>query len=178
MGDIKMSKGFRPNIADKTKYEIAKVGKDEDIELAEWMRILRGVISVENDPEEEIESQPYYHTMGVPLDYAVSRKDTYSFEGHYDDNDEALNYIRSIERKLGEGRIVFFRVTRPTGQVLKGEATVTEIVTTGGESGEYEPFEFTITFNGYPEDSFEEDEDSGEPEEVSTMTTTKTKNKK
>jgi len=59
--------------------------------------------------------------------------------------------LRTLEFETGEGRKVMYKQVRQDGTTLEGRATVTEVVTTGGEASAHEPLSFTIAWDRKPE---------------------------
>src|SRR5690554_7571221 len=90
------------------------------------MRIARWISNVEPSAEEETEEPAYYDGDGTPETDVISVRMAWSFEGMYDDEDPAHQFIRSLEFETGEGRKVMYKQVRQDGTVLEGPATVTE----------------------------------------------------
>lgn len=120
-------------------------------EEPEWLRLSKWISSVGDDPEEETEDQVFYDGDGTPETDVVSVKKSHPVEGMYSDSDPAHKLIRSLEFETGEGRKVMYKQVRANGDELIGPATITDIVTTGGEASDYAPLNCTITWNKKPE---------------------------
>lgn len=140
-----------------TKYYVAAI--PEDGQEPEYFRLGKWINNVEDDSDEETEDQGFYDGDGTAETDVISVKKTYTFSGYYDDEDPAMRFIGSLEFETGEARKIMFKQERTNGQVLEGIATVSGIVTTGGEATEYATFECTISWDRKPEGV------SGTPEE-------------
>ena len=116
--------------------------------LAQW------ITDITDDTAEEVESTAFYDGDGTPTSDVTSVAITYSFEGHYDAENEAQALIASMKTKVGEGRKIYHKVidSNQTNQ-LEGIATVTDIVAGSGSAEEYEEFSCTIAFDAIPESS-------------------------
>lgn len=129
-----------------TEYYVGELGEeDADLRLAKW------ISTVTDDSDEEIEEEGYYSGDGTPENDVINIQKTYTFEGFYDDNDEAMKFIADLEFETGEGRKIMFKQVRTNGDELVGPATVTDIVVTGGEATEYATFSCAISWDEKPE---------------------------
>lgn len=129
-----------------TKYYVGDLEEQEaNLRLAKWIE------TVEDDSDEEIEDVAFYDGDGTPTEDVESVKKKYTFEGFYDNEDPGHRFIADLEFETGEGRKVWFKQERTSGEVLEGPATVTEIKVTGGEASEYQSFEFSIAWDRKPE---------------------------
>lgn len=132
-----------------TEYYVGAIPADGTTE-PEYFRLAKWISSVEDDSDEESEDTGYYDGDGTPETDITSVKKNYSFEGLYDETNEAMKFIAGLEFETGEGRKVMFKQVRTDGTELEGEATVTEIVVTGGEATEYAAFSCGIAWNKKP----------------------------
>ncbi|MET3504941.1 phage tail tube protein [Halalkalibacter oceani] len=132
-----------------TSYFVAPIPENGDepayMELAKW------ISSVTDDSDESTEETGYYDGDGTPETDLISRAERYSFEGLYDDEDPAMKFIDGLKRKLGDNRKIMFKKVESNGEIAEGRATVTDIVTSGGEATEYAPFNCVISFDTTPE---------------------------
>lgn len=129
-----------------TKYFVGPLEEEEaTLRLAKW------VSNVTDDTDEESETQGFYDGDGTPSTDVISIAKSYTFEGMYDDTDEAMKFIADLEFETGEGRKIMFKQERTNGDVLEGPATVTGIKVTGGEATEYATFECAIAWDKKPE---------------------------
>ena len=142
-----------------TEHYIAPI--PENGQEPDYMRLARWISNVEPSPEEETEDTAYYDGDGTPETDVLSVKMTWAFEGMYDEEEPAHQFIRSLEFETGEGRKVMYKQVRQDGTVLEGPATVTEPVTTGGEASAYEPLTFTVAWDKKPEITSENGNDGG-----------------
>ena len=132
-----------------TEHYIAPI--PEGVTEPDYLRIAKWISNVEPSPEEETEDQAYYDGDGTPETDVISVKTTWAFEGMYDDDDPAHQFLRTLEFETGEGRKVMYKQVRQDGTVLEGKATVTELVVTGGEASAFEQLSFTIAWDRKPE---------------------------
>lgn len=132
-----------------TKYEIQPITEKADSE--EWLELAKYITTVEDSSEDTVEEAGYYDGDGTPEENITNRKTKYTFTGTYDDEDKAMKYIRSIENETGDKRKVNLRVTDPSGQVATGKATISNIVTRGGEAVDYPNFSCVISRDVKPE---------------------------
>ena len=132
-----------------TEHYIAPM--PENGQEPDYLRVARWISNVEPSPEEETEDQAYYDGDGTPETDVISVKTTWAFEGMYDDEDPAHQFLRTLEFETGEGRKVMYKQVRQDGKTLEGRATITEVVTTGGEASAHEPLSFTIAWDRKPE---------------------------
>lgn len=132
-----------------TEHHIAPLPKDDA--KPEYMRLSKWIHTFEPSNEEESEDQAFYDGDGTLETEIISVKLTYAFEGFYLEGDPAHDYLREIETKSGEARKVMYKQVRQNGDVLEAPATITDLVTTGGEASGFEPLQGTIKWNREPE---------------------------
>ena len=132
-----------------TEHYIAPI--PESGQEPDYLRIAKWISNVEPSPEEETEDTAYYDGDGTPETDVISVKTTWAFEGMYDDEDQAHQFLRTLEFETGDGRKVMYKQVRQDGTVLEGKATVTELVVTGGEASAFEQLSFTIAWDRKPE---------------------------
>jgi len=132
-----------------TEHYVAPI--PESGQEPDYLRVARWISNVEPSPEEETEDQAYYDGDGTPETDVISVKTTWAFEGMYDDEDPAHQFLRTLEFETGEGRKVMYKQVRQDGAVLEGKATITELVVTGGEASAFEQLSFTIAWDRKPE---------------------------
>lgn len=133
-----------------TEYYVGAIPSDGATE-PEYFRLAKWISTVTDDSEEETETTGYYDGDGTPETDVMSVSKTYTFEGFYDDDDEAMAFIKSLEFETGEGRKIMFKQVRTNGDTLEGRATVTDIAVTGGEATEYATFNCAIAWDRKPE---------------------------
>lgn len=122
----------------------------EDLKTPEYLRLANWIESIEPEVDENVEDKAYYSGDGTPEDDVISTKRGWSVDGTYDDNDPAHQLIRDLEFKVGEDRKVMYKQIRQDGKVLIGPATIKEPVTLGGPAEEFEPLQFTVTWDKAP----------------------------
>lgn len=131
-----------------TEYHVAPIVEGPGD--PEYNRLAKYISTVTDDSDEETEDQAWYDGDGTPEEDIVSVKKKYTFEGLYDDEDPAMKFIAGLEFETGDKRKIMFKQVRTNGDVLEGEATVSEIKVTGGEAAEYATFECAIAWNKRP----------------------------
>lgn len=139
-----------------TKYFVGELSEEEpELRLAKW------ISTVTDDSDEEVEDEGYYDGDGTPESDVISVKKTYTFEGMFDEDDEAMQFIAEKEFETGEGRKIMFKQERTNGDVLQGPATLSEVKVTGGEATEYATFECAISWDKKPEITKNDEDDTG-----------------
>src|SRR5690625_6635680 len=122
-----------------TKYFVGELEEEEaNLRLAKWIE------TVEDDSDVEVEDAAFYDGDGTPEEDVQSVKKKYTFEGYYDNEDPANRFIADLEFETGEGRKIWFKQERTSGEVLEGQATVTKPKITGGEELELQQLNFVI----------------------------------
>ena len=92
----------------------------------------------------------YLDGGGFATEETIGYKFQYTFSGHRDYADPAQNYIFGRELLTGDALNTTFRVVRPNGEELNGEASIM-LGDGGGASNEKESLEVVITFRRQPE---------------------------
>jgi len=133
-----------------TEYYVGAIPED-GISEPEYFRLPKWISTVNDDSEEETEEQGFYDGDGTPETDVISIKKTYTFEGFFDEDDPAHQFIAGLEFETGENRKIMFKQVRTNGDVLEGPATISEIKVTGGEATEYATLECTIAWDKKPE---------------------------
>ena len=133
-----------------TEHHVAPIPTD-GITEPEYKRLAKYISNVEDEADEEVEDIGYYDGDGTPESDVMSVKKSYRCEGLYADEDEAMKFIAGLEFEAGEGRKIMYKQVRSNGDIYEGRATVTDIVTTGGEATEYATFGYTISWDEKPE---------------------------
>lgn len=132
-----------------TEYYVAPIPSDGS--EPEYKRLAKWISTVNDDTDEETETTGYYDGDGTPSTDVVSVAKSYSFEGFYDEEDPAQQFIASLEFETGDARKIMFKQVRTNGDTYEGPATVSAIVVTGGEATEYATFGCTISWDKKPE---------------------------
>lgn len=131
-----------------TEYYVAPIPTDNN--EPDWKRLAKWISTVNDDTDEETETTGFYDGDGTPSTDVVSVAKSYSFEGFYDEEDPAMQFIASLEFEVGDARKIMFKQVRTNGDVYEGVATVTGIKVTGGEATEYATFSCTIAWDKRP----------------------------
>lgn len=132
-----------------TEYYVAELPVSPETE-PEWKRLAKYISSVPDETDEETEDTAYYDGDGTPETDVMSVKKGFTFEGLRDPEDEAQNLVANREMTVGDDRKIMLKQVRPNGDVFQGRATATEIIVSGGDASEYQPFECTITWDRLP----------------------------
>lgn len=132
-----------------TEYYLADVPVLPETE-PEWKRLAKYISSVPDETDEETEDTAYYDGDGTPETDVMSIKKGFAFEGLRDPEDAAQNLVADREMTVGDDRKIMLKQVRPNGDTFKGRATVTDIIASGGDAEEYQPFECTITWDRLP----------------------------
>lgn len=128
-----------------TKYYIGEAsGETAELWLAKHIR----TVNAENN--EDVSEEAFYDGDGTVTKDIVGIQKGYTFEGDYNADDEAQEFIAALEFETGDARKVWFKQERTDGMVLEGLATVTDISTAGGEASEFATFGCTITWDSKP----------------------------
>lgn len=118
---------------------------------AKWLRLARGIKSIELDNNEEVEEYYYYDGHGNAESGVTGMQKSLEIEADRDYNDEAQNLIfNKMAHDTGDIRNVGFRVTYPDGTKIAGPATVTDIKEPSGEPQNRGECGFNIKFSGKP----------------------------
>lgn len=133
----------------KTIHEVADY-QEGGAEQASYSRLGKMIHTITDESEETINSQGYYDGDGTLEETVDDRREKYTFEGFYDPTDPAQKLIVDKRNETGDGRKVFYKITRPTGEIETSVATVTNIVFFGGIATDYAPFRCTIARNEKP----------------------------
>lgn len=133
-----------------TEYHLADLPTTEGGE-PEWKRLAKFISSVPDESDEETEDTAYYDGDGTPETDVMSVKKAFAFEGLRDPEDEAQNLVADREMLTGDGRKIMLKQVRPNGDTFQGRATVTDIIVSGGDAAEYQPFECTISWDRLPQ---------------------------
>lgn len=131
-----------------TKYEVADF--KGEVTTAEWAPLAKFISNVEPEANDETEDYSWYDGDGTLTEEVISARPSYAVEGQRFYGDTAQDLIASKEFEAGDNRYIYFRKTDPNGRTFTGKASVTEIVTGGGEAHEYGAFSCTITWAEKP----------------------------
>lgn len=126
--------------------------KNQETKPTEFFPVETYITNIEAANTEETEAVAYYHGDGTPETEVLSLAKGYNVTGERFYGDPAQDLIADMEGELGAGRKLWHKIIRADKKVeFTGVATVSEIVTDGGEAGANEAFGCTITFDEYPE---------------------------
>lgn len=138
-----------------TGYFVAPVPVGET--EAEWKELAKWISSVEDDSNEETDDTAFYDGDGTPETTVLSIMEGHTFEGMYDPEDEAMKLIHDLKHKVGDERIIMFKIVEHKGSTYSGLAVVTDIVAGrgGGDASEFATFSCGIKFKGTPKETTE-----------------------
>src|SRR5699024_8198123 len=83
----------------------------------DYLRLAKWISDVSDDSDEEVEDQAFYDGDGTPEEDVMSVKKTWTFEGMFDEDDEAMQFVADKEFETGEGRKVMYKQERTNGDV-------------------------------------------------------------
>ena len=133
-----------------TKYNIAELTNGDAGEVTSWLPLAKFISTVEPEANDETEEYAWYDGEGVLTTEVTSARPSYSVEGQRFYGDEAQDLIASKEYETGDDRYIAFKKVDPNGDTFTGKATVSDIVTGGGEAQEHGAFSCTITWAEKP----------------------------
>lgn len=117
-----------------------------------WLLLAKYIQTVDPDNDETTEEQAWYDGDGTAERDVTGVAIGYNFSGHRDKEDAAQNLIADMEFETGSNRKVWFRRVSADGSAEHvGKATVSGIVTDGGDAADYEQFECNIRWDQKPE---------------------------
>lgn len=120
-------------------------------EAEDWMRLARGVKSIDLDNNEEVEEYYYYDGEGNAESGVTGMQKAVEIELDREYNDPAQNLIfNTMAHDVGNIRNIAFRITYPDGTKILGPATVTDIKEPSGEPQNRGECSFSIKFAGKP----------------------------
>ena len=134
-----------------TKYNIAELTNGDAGEVTSWLPLAKFISTVEPEANDETEEYAWYDGDGTLTTEVTSARPSYSVEGQRFYGDEAQDLIASKEYETGDDRYIAFQKIDPNGDTFTGKATVSDIVTGGGEAQEHGAFSCTITWAEKPE---------------------------
>lgn len=116
----------------------------------DWLRIGAGINSATQNNNEEVSDEPWYDGEGMSSSDVTGGQLTYDFSGNRKIGDPAQDLITSLQFNYDDSRKCPFRWVSPEGNKAEGVATITDIVSQGGDSNNKSDFSFTARFNGRP----------------------------
>lgn len=134
-----------------TKYNVAELTNDDASEVDTWLPLAKFISNVEPEANDETEEYAWYDGDGVLTTEVTSARPSYTVEGQRFYGDEAQDLIASKEFETGDDRYIAFQKIDPNGDTFTGKATVSDIVTGGGEAQEHGAFSCVITWAQKPE---------------------------
>ncbi|MDD7758778.1 MAG: phage tail protein [Aerococcus suis] len=136
-----------------TEYYVADFeGKDElkDLQKTSMHPLANFISNVEAEANDETEDYSWYDGDGTLNEEIISARPSYTVEGQRSFGDEAQDLIVSKEFESGDDRYIAFMKVDPNGDTFLGQASLSEIVSGGGEAHEYGTFGCKITWAEKP----------------------------
>lgn len=133
-----------------TKYNIAGLTNGDADKVTSWLPLAKFISTVEPEANDETEEYAWYDGNGDVSTEVISARPSYSVEGQRFYGDKAQDLIASKEYETGDDRYIAFQKIDPNGDTFTGKATVSDIVTGGGEAQEHGAFSCTITWAEKP----------------------------
>ena len=125
---------------------------DKDNVPTDFLPLETYISNIEPNNTTNTEEVAYYHGDGTQEVDVLSISKGYTVTGLRYYGDEAQELIASKEGKTGEGAKIWHKIIRADGtKEFTGVATLSDIVTDGGEANAYEQFGCGITFDEFPE---------------------------
>jgi hypothetical protein len=120
----------------------------------EWKRLAHYISTSSNENDEDTDDTGFYDGDGSNETNVVGVTLGFSYEGFYDPEDPAQKMIADMQRSIGDGRKLWFKVVTSDGKKQwVGRATVTDITAGDGDATEYEAFKATIKWDKTPEET-------------------------
>ena len=120
---------------------------------SKYKRLAKYVSTIDDDTDEETDDTAFYDGDGTKETSVIGVKESWKFEGFRDKDDEAQNLIAGKKRKTGDDRKLWHKIVEADKKTqVEGVATATNIVTAGGDAGDYGKFECTLSFNELPKE--------------------------
>lgn len=131
-----------------TKYFVAQIVEGETAPT--FLPLAKFISTVEPEANDETEDYAWYDGDGTVATEVISARPSYGVEGQRYYGDPAQDLIAGLEYESGDARVLLFKKEDPNGNIFEGKATVTDIVTGGGEAQEFGAFSCTITWAEKP----------------------------
>ena len=143
------TKGAPLNVVNKLFIDIYGYTTLNDLETGNWGRLATKIQTITPSANETTNNNSYYDGEGFGSTEVTGKRYQLACSGQRYVGNPAQDYIASKQFAIGQAlhcRVIWVQ----NGQAIVSEATLTNIVATGGEASANQTFSCTIEFNGKP----------------------------
>lgn len=143
------TKGAPLNVVNKLFIDIYGYTTLNDLENGNWARLATKIQTITPSANETTNNNSYYDGEGFGSTEVTGKRYQLACSGQRYVGNPAQDYIASKQFAIGQAlhcRVIWVQ----NGQAIVSEATLTNIVATGGEASANQTFSCTIEFNGKP----------------------------
>ena len=143
------TKGAPLNVVNKLFIDIYGYTTLNDLEGGNWGRLATKIQTITPSANETTNNNSYYDGEGFGSTEVTGKRYQLACSGQRYVGNPAQDYIASKQFAIGQAlhcRVIWVQ----NGQAIVSEATLTNIVATGGEASANQTFSCTIEFNGKP----------------------------
>ena len=143
------TKGAPLNVVNKLFIDIYGYTTLNDLETGNWARLATKIQTITPSANETTNNNSYYDGEGFGSTEVTGKRYQLACSGQRYVGNPAQDYIASKQFAIGQAlhcRVIWVQ----NGQAIVSEATLTNIVATGGEASANQTFSCTIEFNGKP----------------------------
>lgn len=143
------TKGAPLNVVNKLFIDIYGYTTLNDLESGNWGRLATKIQTITPSANETTNNNSYYDGEGFGSTEVTGKRYQLACSGQRYVGNPAQDYIASKQFAIGQAlhcRVIWVQ----NGQAIVSEATLTNIVATGGEASANQTFSCTIEFNGKP----------------------------
>ena len=143
------TKGAPLNVVNKLFIDIYGYTTLNDLETGNWGRLATKSQTITPSANETTNNNSYYDGEGFGSTEVTGKRYQLACSGQRYVGNPAQDYIASKQFAIGQAlhcRVIWVQ----NGQAIVSEATLTNIVATGGEASANQTFSCTIEFNGKP----------------------------
>lgn len=143
------TKGAPLNVVNKLFIDIYGYTTLNDLETGNWGRLATKIQTITPSANETTNNNSYYDGDGFGNTEVTGKRYQLACSGQRYVGNPAQDYIASKQFAIGQAlhcRVIWVQ----NGQAIVSEATLTNIVATGGEASANQTFSCTIEFNGKP----------------------------
>ena len=143
------TKGAPLNVVNKLFIDIYGYTTLNDLETGNWGRLATKIQTITPSANETTNNNSYYDGEGFGSTEVTGKRYQLACSGQRYVGNPAQDYIASKQFAIGQAlhcRVIWVQ----NGKAIVSEATLTNIVATGGEASANQTFSCTIEFNGKP----------------------------
>lgn len=129
-----------------TRYHVAELS-----ETPEYLQLGQHITEVTDNTADTTNEQGFYDGDGNLRIDVTGVAESYGFTGMFNPENPAMMFISNLRRKIGDERIISFKITNPDGSTEEGPAVVSDIIYRGGAATDFPVFSCNIRFEGEPE---------------------------